>query len=144
MIEPASAYVQFPYPGERPVAVQPVLNAFLICDHVLRDQKNRSSLIGIFQAFKAASFPMPARSFSVFITLGEVRVPLDLTLTFRDASSNIVLKEVPIECRQVVEPSQPYEITADFHDMVFEHPGHFDFELRCEGHILGLRTLTVS
>lgn len=126
------------------MAIMPALNAFLLCEQVLRDQKNRSSLIGIFQAFKSASFPMPPCSFSVFITLGEVRVPLDLTLTLRDSSRDIVVKEVKIECRQVVEPNQPYEINADFHDMVFTHPGPFDFELRCEGQILGIRTLTVS
>jgi hypothetical protein len=122
--------------------IKPSLNAFLICDQVLRDQYGRCSLVGVFQHLKSPAFPLPPRSFSVFISLAEVVIPCRLELLFKSGSK--VLQNVEVNCTTPVAPDQPYEINADFANVVFEQPGAWVFELRADGQLLALRTLTVS
>jgi len=124
--------------------VKPNLNAFLLCDQVLRDQHGRCSLVGIFQHLKCPGLPLPPRSFSVFLSLSEVVVPSTLALTFKDAQSSRVLQEVKVDCTTKVAPFQPYEINADFANVVFEHEGDYDFELRSDGQLLSIRSLKIS
>lgn len=123
--------------------VKPSLNAFLLCDQVLRDQHGRCSLVGVFQHLKAPAFPLPPRSFSVFISLAEVVVPSRLELVFKDGSGK-ELQKVEVDCATPVAPDQPYEINADFANVVFEKAGSWSFELRYEGQLLAIRTLTLS
>lgn len=124
--------------------VKPSLNAFLLCDQVLRDQHGRCSLVGIFQHLKAPVFPLPPRSFSVFISLAEVVVPSRLELLFKDVKGARLLQRVEVDCSTPVSPNQPYEINADFANVVFEKPGDLDFELRADGQLLAIRTLTLT
>ena len=124
--------------------VRPSLNAFLLCDQVLRDQLGRCSLIGVFQHLKSPAYPLPPRSFTVFISLSEVVAPSQLELTFKDVAADKVVKTVRIDCKTPVAPNQPYEINADFNAVAFEKPGNFDFELRADGALLAIRTLTLS
>lgn len=123
--------------------IKPTLNAFLLCDQVLRDQLGRCSLIGVFQHLKSPAFPLPPRSFSVFISLAEVVVPSRLELLFKDGQAK-VLQQVAVDCATPVAPDQPYEINVDFANVVFEKPGSWAFELRHEGQILAVRSLTLS
>lgn len=124
--------------------VKPSLHAFLLCDQVLRDQLGRCSLIGVFQHLKSPAFPLPPRSFSVFLSLSEVVAPSQLQLTFKDVSAGKTIQEVRIDCKQAVAPNQPYEINADFNNVVFERPGNYDFELRSDGQLLSIRTLAIT
>ncbi len=124
--------------------VQPTLNAFLLCDQVLRDQRGRCSLIGIFQRLEAPKFPLAPRDFSVFISVSEVLAPGRLDLSFRDGSDARQLQHVSVDCSQATPPGLPYEINADFANVVFEGPGVYDFELRVNGSLLALRTLTLA
>ncbi len=124
--------------------VKPNLNAFLICDQVLRDQYGRCSLIGVFQHLRCPAFPLPPRNFSVFLSMTEVVVPSTLTLSFKQGSSNATIQEITMECTQAVPPNQPYEINADFGNVVFEREGDYDFELRADGQLLSIRSLKVS
>lgn len=125
------------------MAVKPTLNAYLLCDQVLRDQHGRCNLVGVFQHLKAPSFPLPPRNFSVFISLAEVVVPSRLELIFKDGSGK-ALQTVGVDCATPVAPDQPYEINVDFANVVFEKPGSWAFELRYEGQLLAIRTLTLS
>ncbi len=124
--------------------VKPNLNAFLLCDQVLRDQHGRCSLIGVFQHLRCPGFPLPPRNFSVFLSLTEVVVPSTLLLTFKESLRNAVIQEIKMECTQAVPPDQPYEINADFGNVVFEREGDYDFELRADGQLLSIRTLKVT
>lgn len=124
--------------------IKPSLNAFLLCDQVLRDQHGRCSLVGVFQHLKSPTFPLPARSFSVFISLAEVVVPSRLELLFKDVRHGKLMQEVVVDCTTPVTPNQPYEINADFANVVFDTPGDYDFELRADGQLLAIRTLTLS
>lgn len=123
--------------------VKPSLNAFLLCDQVLRDQHGRCSLVGVFQHLKAPVFPLPPRSFSVFISLAEVVVPSRLELLFK-SGQGALLQKVEVDCSTPVAPDQPYEINADFANVAFEQPGTWSFELRSDGQLLAIRTLTLS
>jgi hypothetical protein len=123
--------------------VKPSLNAFLLCDQVLRDQHGRCSLVGVFQHLKAPSFPLPPRNFSVFISLAEVVVPSRLELLFKDRQAK-VLQKVEVDCSTPVAPDQPYEINADFANVAFDQPGSWSFELRSDGRVLAIRTLKLS
>jgi hypothetical protein len=124
--------------------VKPSLNAFLLCDQVLRDQHGRCSLIGVFQQLKApsSSWPLPPRNFSVFFSLAEVVVPSRLELSFKDRSG-AVLQTVTVDCSTPVGPDQPYEINADFANVVFDKPGTWSFELRSDGQVLAIRHLSL-
>lgn len=124
--------------------VKPTLNAFLLCDQVLRDQHGRCTLVGVFQHLKCPGLPLPPRSFSVFVSLSEVVAPSALTLTFRDTQKNQTLQEVKIDCTQKVAPHQPYEINADFANVAFDHEGDYDFELRADGQLLAIRSLKIT
>lgn len=124
--------------------IKPSLNAYLLCDQVLRDQHGRCSLIGVFQHLKSSVFPLPERNFSVFISLAEVVVPSRLELLFKDVAHSKLLQQVTVDCTTPVTPNQPYEINADFANVGFETPGDFDFELRADGQLLAIRTLTIT
>jgi hypothetical protein len=124
--------------------VKPNLNAFLLCDQVLRDQHGRCSLIGVFQHLRAQGFPLPPRNFSVFLSISEVVAPAKLLLSFKDPLKGQLLQEVPIDCVNSVEPNQPYEINADFANVVFDREGEWIFELRADGQLLSIRSLQVS
>lgn len=124
--------------------IKPSLNAFLLCDQVLRDQHGRCSLVGVFQHLKSSVFPLPQRNFSVFISLAEVVVPSRLELLFKDVKRGKLLQEVTVDCTTPVTPNQPYEINADFANVSFENPGDFDFELRADGQLLAIRSLTIT
>ena len=124
--------------------IKPSLNAFLLCDQVLRDQHGRCTLVGVFQHLKSPVFPLPPRSFSVFVSLAEVVVPSRLELLFKDVRHGRLLQEVNVDCTTPVTPNQPYEINADFAQVNFEAPGDFDFELRADGLLLAIRTLTIT
>lgn len=124
--------------------IKPSLNAFLLCDQVLRDQHGRCTLIGVFQHLKAPVYPLPPRSFSVFISLAEVVVPSSLELLFKNVKQGTVLQKVLVDCTTPVTPDQPYEINADFANVVFDTPGNYDFELRADGQLLAIRSLTLT
>jgi hypothetical protein len=124
--------------------VKPNLNAFLICDQVLRDQHGRCSLIGVFQHMRCQALPLPPRNFSVFLSISEVVAPSTLTLSFKDPVKGKLLQEVAVECKNAVDPNQPYEINADFSNVVFDREGDWDFELRADGQMIGLRSLKIS
>lgn len=124
--------------------VKPNLNAFLLCDQVLRDQHGRCSLIGVFQHLRAQDLPLPPRNFSVFVSLSEVVAPSQLVLSFRDPAKGKILQEVKIDCKNQVPPNQPYEINADFSNVVFDREGDWDFELRADNQLLSLRSLKIS
>jgi hypothetical protein len=126
------------------VPIKPSLNAYLLCDQVLRDQHGRCSLVGVFQHLKSPVFPLPPRSFSVFVSLAEVVVPSRLELLFKDVRHGRLLQEVTVDCTTPVTPNQPYEINADFANVAFETPGDYDFELRADGQLLAIRTLTIT
>jgi hypothetical protein len=49
-----------------------------------------------------------------------------------------------VDCTTPVTPNQPYEINADFANVVFDRPGDYDFELRADGQLLALRSLTLT
>ncbi len=55
-----------------------------------------------------------------------------------------LLQKVMVDCTTPVTPNQPYEINADFANFVFETAGDFDFELRADGQLLAIRTLTIT
>lgn len=124
--------------------IKPNLNAFLLCDQVLRDQHGRCSLVGVFQHLKASKFPLPGRNFSVFVSLAEVVVPSRLELLFKDVKQGKVLQAITVDCTTPVTPDQPYEINADFANVVFESPGNYDFELRADGQLLAIRSLLIT
>jgi hypothetical protein len=124
--------------------IKPSLNAFLLCDQVLRDQHGRCSLVGVFQHLKASKFPLPGRNFSVFVSLAEVVVPSRLELLFKDVKQGKVLQAITVDCTTPVTPDQPYEINADFANVVFESPGNYDFELRADGQLLAIRSLLIT
>ena len=124
--------------------VKPNLHAFLLCDQVLRDGTGRCSVIGVFQALKSQSFPLPPRNFSVYLSVSEVVPPMELHLAFKDGQAAKVVQEVRVPLNSAVAPDQAFEINADFHGVVFEHPGDYDFELRAAGSLLGMRTLKVA
>ena len=124
--------------------IKPSLNAFLLCDQVLRDQHGRCSIIGVFQHLKAPVFPLPGRNFSVFISLAEVVVPSRLELLFKNVKQGKTLQSVTVDCTTPVTPDQPYEINADFANVVFDTPGNYDFELRADGQLLAIRSLTLT
>jgi len=126
------------------LAIKPSLNAYLLCDQVLRDQHGRCSLIGVFQHLKAATFPLPPRNFSVFISLAEVGVPSRLELLCKDVKRGKLMQQVMVDCTTPVTPNQPYEINADFANVAFDLPGDYDFELRADGQLLAIRTLTLT
>jgi hypothetical protein len=54
------------------------------------------------------------------------------------------LQEIPIDCLNPVAPNQPYEINADFANVVFDREGEWIFELRANGQLLSIRSLQVS
>ena len=49
-----------------------------------------------------------------------------------------------MDCTTPVTPNQPYEINADFANVAFDHPGEYDFELRADGQLLAIRSLTLT
>jgi hypothetical protein len=100
--------------------------------------------VGVFQHLKSGVFPLPARNFSVFISLAEVVVPSRLELLFKDVKHSKLLQQVSVDCTTPVTPNQPYEINADFANVAFEAPGDFDFELRADSQLLAIRTLTIT
>jgi hypothetical protein len=124
--------------------IKPNLNAFLICDQVLRDQHGRCSLIGVFQYLRATSLPLPPRSFSVFVSLSEVIAPQRFTLVATAPGQAQPMLEAHADCEMAVEPNQPYEINFDFNGVSFDREGDWTFELKMDNQTLAIRALGIS
>jgi hypothetical protein len=123
---------------EKPIGI-----AMVICDQIIEDTATQKrSLIGLFNAIFAPSFPVTIHKLCVFVSLTQINgaCPIELSCT-NETTGQEILKS--IGNAQSNDPNAILEVGFEFDRMTFAAPGLHVFELMYEGEIVLQRRFNV-
>ena len=122
----------------------PVVLSINVCDTIIRDEPTKKvSLIGLFSAINAITFPATHPSMHVYIALtnGHGSYKLNIQLVREEDNHIIVGMEGGIK---FMTPLQVLELNLQWGGIQFEKPGFYHFEVICNGTLAGARKFIVS
>lgn len=121
----------------------PVINAFLICDKIIKESgTNKNTLVGIFDIVKTSRFPSVHGELWVYVNLSDVLAEhkSKLELVYLDESKTVGQGIGTL--RQSKEPSQ--ELAFCFRNLVFEKEGTYTFRFWVDDEVLGEKHFYVT
>jgi hypothetical protein len=108
---------------------RPIVEALIICDEIINEAgTNKKSLIGTFNSIVSEQFPMQHPKICVYaaMTNGQGDMSGELRCV-RVEDQEVIFKAVGRV--QFADPNQVVEMSFNFRNIVFEHPGLYTFEL---------------
>lgn len=140
--------------------MKPVLQAILLADHVYQDRFTGKFVVsGIFSAIaQATASPqqlqhaavagdvlapgMKAGSPTAYLSVTDVKGPVELTLRYADLVDNSILIQATIQL-QCDDPLQTIELRIPLPELPIPHPGTYALELLCDEEMLGAHRVRV-
>lgn len=125
-----------------PKKPNPVVLSINVCDAIIRDETTKKvSLIGIFNAIHALSFPTVHPLLHLYIALTNGHGQYKGEIRFSDDEGKVlVCAEGPLEFK---DPLQIVEINFEWRLLKFEHEGEYIIEVMCDGQQVGIRKFRV-
>ena len=122
----------------------PALKAMLVCDVAVVDANTgKWSLLGIFSQITAHRLPCRHKSLCVYARLTEVRAEQELRLELRDLARDQLVGHGNVKVN-AVDPLATTEIVCRLNNLVFPHPGKYEFQLLAGDELLGSTELVVG
>jgi len=122
----------------------PVLLAINVCDTIIRDEHTKKvSLIGLFSAIHARTFPAVHPSMCVYIALTNGHGTCKLDVRFNRASDNQIVADMQGEI-EFEDPLKVIELNLELQSLTFEKPGEHNVEVLCDGQHIGSRKFFVN
>jgi hypothetical protein len=125
--------------------VVPKLNAMLMCDLILVDElTKKKSLIGIFHAIHAESFPCTHPSMFIYVQFTDAAGEYNFTLDLVDLSNNKVLGKGHIPPLTISDRLQTHDLIFNLRDLTFDHPGKYEFRISTQDTCFGNKIFWVK
>ena len=127
-----------------PASPPPTVLAFILCDNVQHDARDKLYLLGLFSTFDAPAFPATLRDSWMYGALTDGRGEVALALRLTDAAdldaAPVFRTEVPVRFRG---PLDVAEVVLQFAALTFPAPGVYAWEVLCDGRVIYERRLVV-
>jgi hypothetical protein len=116
------------------VALHPSLNAMLVCDLTIREERTgKVSLIGVFENIAASAFPTVHRALAVYAQLVDAEGEYDIRL-------ELVRLD---DARAVAEGRMKAMFVFNLENLAFERPGRYEFRLHANDRFVASKSFTV-
>ena len=126
--------------GKKP---KPIVLSINICDTIIRDETTKKvSLIGLFSAIKANTFPSTHSLFHVYVALTNGHGLYKTTLRIVSVENNEVLINIDGDLN-VTSPLQVTELNIGLQGLRFNKPGKYSVQVLCNGDPIGSRDFMV-
>jgi hypothetical protein len=111
------------------VALHPSLNAILVCDLTIREERTgKVSLIGVFENIAAASFPIVHHRLSVYAKLTDAAGEYDIRLDLVHLEDARTVAEGRMKAI-FTDRMTPAELIFNFENLPLERAGRYEFRL---------------
>jgi len=104
---------------------KPQVNVFVLCDRVVRDQRGKPSLLGVFNLLNFPAFPV---AFSFYLFAQITAPPGDYRIAVHLASDEAFPQKLFEGTLTIPKESDGADIAPNV-TMPFDHPGLFEFRL---------------
>ena len=133
-------------PDDRNLNVQPVLQAFVLADHIYMDASSGKKVIaGTFNHLTAPSLPGQfSGSKYAFVALTDLHGELELSLRFVDLNGGETLFELRGLRVESKDPLATVELVVEIPELPMPHEGVFAFEIHAAGQMIGMVRLFIS
>lgn len=126
--------------GKKP---KPIVLSVNICDTIIRDETTKKvSLIGLFSAIKANTFPSTHSLFHVYVALTNGHGLYKTSLRIVNIQKNEVLISIDGDLN-VANPLQVIELNVGLQGLRLSGPGKYSVQVLCEGEPIGSREFMV-
>jgi uncharacterized protein DUF6941 len=111
------------------VALHPTLNAILICDLTIREERTgKVSLVGVFENIAAAAFPIVHHRLSLYAQLTDAAGEYDVRVDLVRLDDTRTVAEGRMKAA-FADRMTPGELIFTFENLPFERPGRYEFRL---------------
>lgn len=122
---------------------KPIVLSINICDTIIRDELTKKvSLIGLFNAIKASTFPSTHPSFHLYVALTNGHGKYKTSMRIVSVDNNEVLINIDGDL-DVLDPLQAVEINICLQGLRFKGPGKYSLQVLCNGELIGSRDFMV-
>ena len=129
------AILRGPAEMARMAGPRPILQAFLLADHIYVDSRTSKKIVaGIYTEFKVTSFPAQLPTTWAYANLVSVPSEFDVQLRLVDLSNHEVLAESGVmRVQHVLSRLVPHEFVLELPPLRVTHEGAYEFELLVDG-----------
>jgi hypothetical protein len=120
-----------------------MLNAMLVCDAAIKEAgTGKISLIGIFENLNTVNFPARHPQLAVYVKLTDAagQYQLRLELVQLENATIIGQGEGAVTVHDRMESA---ELVFELHNLTFNAPGLYSFNLSANGRLVGSKTFSV-
>ena len=122
---------------------KPIVLSINICDTIIRDEVTKKvSLIGLFNAIKANTFPSTHSLFHVYVALTNGHGMYKTSLRIVSIDNSEVLINIDGDLN-VIDPLQVIELNIGLQGLRFNRPGKYSVQVLCNGEPIGSRDFMV-
>jgi hypothetical protein len=122
----------------------PIVLSINICDTIIRDEKTKKvSLIGLFSAIHANSFPAVHPSMHIYVALTNGHGEYNLDIRFVRAEDNVTIVAMQGKIN-FVNPLQVVELNLEWRGLKFDKAGEHHVEVLCNDQPIGTRKFVVN
>jgi hypothetical protein len=123
----------------------PAVKAVLICDQIIHEHgTNKKSLIGIFQDIHLPQFPFRYPSIAVYVNLTDAHGKYVLELRLVSASDGAEIGRAHTSAVEIDSPLRTCEFALQIHNLVFQRPGMYEFQVYANGEMLAAKAFHVK
>ena len=125
------------------MALHPSLNAMLVCDLTIREERTgKISLIGVFENIAAPAFPTVHRALAVYAKLVDAEGDYDIRLELvrLDDARSVAEGRMTAKFADRMAAS---ELIFDLENLGFERPGRYEFRLHANERFVASKSFTV-
>ncbi len=127
----------------REVALHPNLNAMLICDLTIREERTgKVSLIGVFESIAATTFPTVHRALAVYAKLSDAEGEYDIRLELVRLDDARTVAEGRMAAK-FADRLTAAELIFNLENLPFERPGRYEFRLHANERFVAGKSFTV-
>lgn len=126
--------------GKRP---KPIVLSINICDTIIRDETTKKvSLIGIFNAIKANTFPVNHPLFHIYAALTNGHGIYKTSLRIVNVGNQETILNMDGDLN-ILDPLQVIELNIGLQDVCFNKPGKYSLQVFCNSEQVGFRDFMV-
>jgi len=122
---------------------KPIVLSINICDTIIRDEVTKKvSLIGLFSAINAKTFPTVHPMFHVYVALTNGHGLYKTTLRIVGSSNGQSIFNMDGDLN-IASPLQVVELNIGLQGLQFKDPGKYSVQVICNGEPIGMRDFMV-
>ena len=126
--------------GKKPIPVALSIN---ICDTIIRDEITKKvSLIGLFSAIKANTFPSTHPLFHIYVALTNGHGVYKTALRIVSVENGGIVLNIDGDLN-IIDPLQVVELNIALQELRFTKPGKYSVQVLCNSELVGSRDFMV-